>query len=239
MSTVVEKAVSWLKAIAQDDSHGYDQSHRWGPDYDCSSLTIKAYDRAGVPVIAAGAGYTGNIRPAFLATGMFKDVTKDVNLKTGHGLRPGDVCLNYVHHVVVYVGDGKVVSASINENGRTTGGKTGDQTGREILIRSYYNYPWNSILRYCGPDADEDTGVVAPAAPTSVQQRYHVQAGSFRKKEQAETCKAQLQAAGIDSYWYLTKGWYVVQAGCFQKKENATAQATKVQKATGSPAWIW
>ncbi|MBW6411526.1 LysM peptidoglycan-binding domain-containing protein [Clostridium sp. YB-6] len=36
----------------------------------------------------------------------------------------------------------------MNENNRTTGGKSGDQTGREICIRSYYNKPWNCILRY-------------------------------------------------------------------------------------------
>lgn len=43
---------------------------------------------------------------------------------------------------------GLEVEASINENGRATGGKPGDQTGREFLIRSYRNYPWNVVLRY-------------------------------------------------------------------------------------------
>lgn len=48
----------------------------------------------------------------------------------------------------MYCGNGKEVEASINEKGKATGGKPGDQTGREILIRSYRNYPWNHVLRY-------------------------------------------------------------------------------------------
>ena len=37
-SQVIEKAVEWAISIANDNSHGYDQAHRDGPDYDCSSL---------------------------------------------------------------------------------------------------------------------------------------------------------------------------------------------------------
>lgn len=48
----------------------------------------------------------------------------------------------------MYCGSGKEVEASINEKGTATGGKPGDQTGKEFLIRSYRNYPWDCILRY-------------------------------------------------------------------------------------------
>ena len=47
------------------------------------------------------------------------------------------------------------MQASINEYSTTTGGQTGDQTGREIYTRGYYNYPWNTVLRYNGGDAIE------------------------------------------------------------------------------------
>ena len=83
----------------------------------------------------------------FLACG-FQDVTKSVNLATGAGLKRGDVLLNHVHHVAMFCGNGKEVEASINEKGTATGGKPGDQTGREFLIRPYRNYPWNVVLRY-------------------------------------------------------------------------------------------
>ena len=37
---VIESAAAYAQNIAADDSHGYDQACRWGPDYDCSSLVI-------------------------------------------------------------------------------------------------------------------------------------------------------------------------------------------------------
>ena len=91
--------------------------------------------------------YQGNILDVFKKAG-FKDVTSSVNLRTGSGLKRGDVLLRTGHHVAMYCGHGKEVEASINEKGKATGGKPGDQTGREILIRSYRNYPWNHVLRY-------------------------------------------------------------------------------------------
>ena len=40
---VIDTAVNFMLQIANDDSHGYSQDDRWGPDYDCSSLVIQAY----------------------------------------------------------------------------------------------------------------------------------------------------------------------------------------------------
>ena len=147
--TKTEKAISQMEAWAKDDSHGYDQAYRWGQkgDYDCSAAVIQAWENAGVPVKSAGASYTGNMRSVFLANG-FKDVTKKVNLNTKDGLQRGDVLLNQQNHVAMYCGNGKEVEASINEFGGVTGGKPGDQTGKEFLIRSYRNYPWDCVLRY-------------------------------------------------------------------------------------------
>lgn len=149
---IVEKAVSQMIKWAEDDSHGYDQSSRWGPDYDCSSAVIQAWENAGVPVKSKGATYTGNIYSVFKSCG-FEDVTGLVNVVTGEGLQRGDVLLNHIHHTAMYCGNGQIVQASINEFGGTTGGQSGDQTGREFYIRSYYNYPWDVVLRYV--DSDE------------------------------------------------------------------------------------
>lgn len=153
----IEKAVTWALQIAQDPAYGYDQIHRWGPDYDCSSLMISAWQQAGVPVKTAGATYTGNMAPVFLRCG-FEDVTAEVNLNTGTGLQRGDVLLNIQHHTAMSIGSGQIVHASINENGRATGGKSGDQTGREICVRSYYKYSkgWDKVLRYVGSGKKEE-----------------------------------------------------------------------------------
>lgn len=42
----------------------------------------------------------------------------------------------------------KIAHASIDENGKISGGQAGDQTGKEICIRSWYNKPWNVVIRF-------------------------------------------------------------------------------------------
>ena len=148
----IDRAVDWALAMARDDSHGYDQEKRWGPDYDCSSFVIAAWQQAGVPVRTAGASYTGDMRPAFLRCG-FRDVTGQVNLATGKGLEKGDVLLNVRSHAELYVGGGECVKAGSNEHGGAAGGVTGDQTGREICVSRYHNFPWDCVLRYRGGES--------------------------------------------------------------------------------------
>lgn len=157
-----ENAIAWMEKMAADNSHGYDQIYRWGQkgDYDCSAAVISAWQQAGVKVRDAGATYTGNMLNAFLKCG-FIDVTKSINLATGSGLKRGDVLLNTSHHTAMYCGNGREVEASINEKGTATGGTPGDQTGREFLVRSYRNYPWNHVLRYNEPAAQKTVGEIA------------------------------------------------------------------------------
>ena len=90
-----------------------------------------------------------------------------MDLATGSGMIRGDVLLGN-GHTAFYCGNGKLVHASINEKGTVTGGKSGDQTGREICIRSYYNKPWVHVYRY--------TGVTASASGT-VNVRNYLQKG--------------------------------------------------------------
>ena len=159
-----ERATAQMEAWAADDGHGYDQANRWGPDYDCSSAVIAAWELAGVPVKTRGATYTGNMRGVFLSCG-FEDVTAGVDLSMGTGLERGDVLLNIRHHTAIYCGNGMEVEASINENGGVTGGQSGDQTGREFLVRPYRNYPWDCVLRYTGADAG--------AVPEKIKPTYY------------------------------------------------------------------
>lgn len=42
----------------------------------------------------------------------------------------------------------KIVHSSIDENGRATGGNAGDQTGKEVCTRSWYDKDWKYMLRY-------------------------------------------------------------------------------------------
>lgn len=159
-------AVELARCMASDGKHGYDQTHRWGPDYDCSSLLITVWEQVGVPVRTGGATYTGNMREVFLHCG-FADVTREVSLGDGRGLVAGDVLLNHRNHTAMMVDKYNLVQASINELGTVTGGQTGDQNGGEIAVRSYYNFPWDCVLRYRENDGEEEE----KAAEDTVQLR--------------------------------------------------------------------
>ena len=147
-------AVELARCMAADGKHGYDQTHRWGPDYDCSSLLITVWEQAGVHVRTGGATYTGNMREVFLRCG-FADVTSEVSLGDGRGLVAGDVLLNHRNHTAMMVDGYNLVQARINELGTVTGGQTGDQNGGEIAVGSYYNFPWDCVLRYRENDGEE------------------------------------------------------------------------------------
>ena len=144
--SVIESACNYAVGIANDNSHGYDQIHRWlNPDVDCSSLVILSFENAGVKVREAGATYTGNMRSAFKKCGF-----TEIKYSKGMTLLRGDVLLNEKYHTCLCLGDNKIVQASINEKGTATGGKGGDQTGREVAVGNFYEYSkgWDYVLRY-------------------------------------------------------------------------------------------
>lgn len=49
----------------------------------------------------------------------------------------------------------KIGQASRDERGRYSGGLAGDQDGREVAIREWYDRPWNKVLRPKNPDKAE------------------------------------------------------------------------------------
>lgn len=215
--TKTEKAIRQMETWAKDASHGYDQDYRWGEkgDYDCSSAVIQAWQNAGVPVKSGGATYTGDMKNVFLKNG-FVDVTSKVNVATGSGLLRGDVLLNEAHHVAMYCGNGKEVEASINEKGTAHGGKPGDQTGKEFLIRSYRNYPWNCVLRYRGnissaSDTEKKQNVVAYVARFTKDCKCYSVAG----KTQAKMFPVIKKNAVVDVMKYTEtvngKRWYFIR----------------------------
>ena len=58
----------------------------------------------------------------------------------------------------------RIGHASIDENGRATGGAAGDQTGKELCIRDWYAKGWNVLLRPVRADLAEKSAQAMEAA---------------------------------------------------------------------------
>lgn len=143
MATVIDKAVGWAVSIANNDSYRYVWGG-WGKSdggYDCSHFVISAYKQAGVDT---GATYTGDMYSAFTACG-FNDVTKQVNLNNGSGLKKGDVLLAHnsstEHTALVQKDGGITVEAWCTAEGI-------------VADKSYRNDNWDYVLRYPGSSSD-------------------------------------------------------------------------------------
>lgn len=143
----LEKFVQTMVDWCNDDSHGYSQYHRYGPDYDCSSAVITALKIAGWDM--GGALTTDHIRAPLVAQGwqwLPPNVPK----------QRGDILLSEEYHVAVYVGDGLLAEFAIDEEGGIAGAQPGDQTGTEAYVHGYYDYPWDGVLRYTGKEAQKE-----------------------------------------------------------------------------------
>ena len=180
--SVIDKAVEWAIQTAGDNSHGYSQVDRWGPDFDCSSFVIEAFEKAGLTVREAGASYTGNMRGAFLACG-FSDVTGSVNLNNGNGIRPGDVLL-CASHTCLAIGNGQVANCRTDEGHP----QSGDQ-GQEIRVQGYWNFPWTYVLRYTGQK--EESGTATATLP--IVEEHHWKPGTLKRSAKYNVSHVILQ----------------------------------------------
>ena len=142
----LEKFVNIMENLCGDDTHGYSQYHRYGPDYDCSSAVIYALEQAGWPM--NGALTTDHIRAPLVAQGW-------AWLPPSIPKERGDILLAEEYHVAVYVGGGLLAEFAIDEAGGIAGNQQGDQTGTEAYIHEYYDYPWDGVLRYTGQEGKE------------------------------------------------------------------------------------
>ena len=176
----IEKAIETGLKIAADNSHGYDQENRLGdPDYDCSSFVAACLKSGGFPVEADS--WTGNLYDQLIHCG-FEPVTGEP--------KAGDIYLTPGKHVVMAVSPTKIVHASINEKGKITGGKPGDQTGKEICTRSFYtpSYGWKYHLRYM----PEPVQVGAYLAPKLLCEIMDGKYGVYPEREE------KITAMGLD-----------------------------------------
>lgn len=181
----IQKAVEWAVNIANDNSHGYQWGGNGPVDYDCSGLVNAAWIAAGVNVNDVLRNTTYTIKAQYARHG-FTDVTKTINLGTGAGLQAGDVLVNETNHMAMYIGNGKLVQARSNLDG-----KTGDSSGQEIRTQTYYNYPWNVVMRYTKVESEP-----AQKQTTKMESVYLPQLSKGSKGEAVRSAQRLLIAAG-------------------------------------------
>ena len=154
--SVIDRAVDFARAIANDNSHGYNASadERFGQngDYSCAGLVLMSWENAGVPLYSEGGAWgTGDFERVCLQYG-FKDVTNEVDLRSGRGVQKGDIVLCHANpnqkndHVEICVGDDKSLAGAKGNSD----GKPGDSSadGHEISITGWYDFGWNYCFRY-------------------------------------------------------------------------------------------
>lgn len=157
MAGSVSKFVERMRYWCEEGNLGYDQSNRWdirkGGECDCSSLVLWCLYEAGF-IEKPTWGNTATLESQIKGAGWGR-------VPNNGKPKVGDILLNVSHHVAVCVASGKIAHASIDENGRASGGKAGDQTGKETCVRSYYDKPWDFYLRYgVSSTVDETTATV-------------------------------------------------------------------------------
>lgn len=209
----IEKAVAWAEQIAADDRHGYSQVHRNSPDYDCSSFVGTALANAGFPVSIYST--TRNLGEQLENAGF---------VKCGKPWKRGDIHLAAGHHVTMSADANRIVHASQSENGGIDG-QTGDQTGKEICVRSYYDLPYENTVhyRYAGSDGEKPHNVMESCVKTEsarsfdrkiagayhTNDRYHLRVGAGMDKTVILTMPT---GTSVRNYGYYTREWYLVKA---------------------------
>ena len=130
---------------------GYDQGDRWSfnpardgnsivanTECDCSSSCTAIARAGGYNIDTSDPIYTGNFRQKAMAAGFDATSVKGWSLdKIVIMAREGDFLLG-PGHVIYVVSRNRWWSAEGDERGRNSGGKSGDQTGREARMRTPY-----------------------------------------------------------------------------------------------------
>lgn len=84
----------------------------------------------------------------------------------------------------------KIGHASIDERGKPSGGSAGDQTGREVCVRTWYSKPWGLVLRPKSAAVAERMARACEAACANANIGYD--------QGQRNTLNAQAKAVGYD-----------------------------------------
>lgn len=141
MASRVDRAVAESVYLAGPGNLGYTQgAERWSVwangQGDCATFFIVCMTNAGID--CGGATFTGDLKPCLRKAG-WKEIPISQRHKGCALLRPKNEAPRY-GHVALCVDSVNVSEALSNEYGTSLGGKPGDQTGNEVLVRRYNGF---------------------------------------------------------------------------------------------------
>lgn len=153
MSGVKTAVDLWRKIEKRKNGYSQDWKKRWSAadwankdirfnkEVDCSAAWAIGIDLAYGTEFHKGSCSTRNIAKLAKSSGFF-EVKRYDNTKspTAQGV-VGGAFLTPGHHIVSLLDNNECLNAVVNEKGSTTGGKAGDQTGREVRIDKWYKRP--------------------------------------------------------------------------------------------------
>lgn len=120
----VEAMIAWAMETAADDTHGYSQNNRYGPDYDCTSFVCTALMEGGFAL------------EHYLSTrGMARELPAlgfAVYRKGETEPQRGDILVELGVHAEICMGNGTCVGAH-QDYGHS---RSGDRSGHEIEYRT-------------------------------------------------------------------------------------------------------
>lgn len=172
MLSVPSRAAEIMEHLVTDPSHGYSQPNRAGVgtggtaseffnlsdgyrvgvargDRDCSSAAIECY--AAQDIETGGAWSTSDMVRCMVSTGLFEKLPRS----TWRNPERGDMLVAQGKHVAMALGNG-MIGEFVRSERHSTHGTPGDQDGGESIIRNLYDDGWDCVLRYCGPDTEEE-----------------------------------------------------------------------------------
>lgn len=150
MSGVKTAIDMWRKIESRKNGYEQNLKERWSAadwkkrdinfnkEVDCSSAWAIGIDLAYGTSFHKGTCSTRNIAKLAKDSGFFYVKNYDNSKSPFEQGVPGGAFLTPGHHIVSLLDKNQCLNPVVNEKGTTTGGKAGDQTGREVRIDKWY-----------------------------------------------------------------------------------------------------
>lgn len=138
----------------------------------------------------------------------------------------------------------RIGHASIDENGHITGGKVGDQTGKEICIRAWYNKGWDVYLECTDEEIAEKAASIMEEICRDVNfgydqnQRLTGYNAIVKNKKKVKGAKGEFDCSSLAAACYKLAGLDISQSCTTRNLRKALLATGKFKEYTNTEyAW--